>query len=121
MDEVDGFSHRESRYTKYYKLVIFIVDTIFILSLACSYCSNFTVAATDPIPSRRIRLSYLSMRKRPLQYHQWTNRIAATDPIPSRRIRLSYLSMRKRPLQYHQWTNRMHAGIDAKYIVLICH
>jgi hypothetical protein len=33
MDEVDGFSHRESRYTKYYKLVIFIVDTIFILSL----------------------------------------------------------------------------------------
>jgi hypothetical protein len=55
MDEVDGFLHRESRHTKYYKLVIFIVDTIFILSLGCSYCSNFTVAATDRLAIRRIK------------------------------------------------------------------
>lgn len=48
-------SHREYHYTKYYKLVVFIVDMIFILSLACSYCNHFTVTATDRIVSRRIK------------------------------------------------------------------
>jgi hypothetical protein len=41
------FTARKSHYTKYYKLVIFIVDMIFIPFLACSNCSNFEVAADD--------------------------------------------------------------------------
>jgi hypothetical protein len=43
----------ESHYTKYYKLVVFIVDMIFIPSLG--YFSHSTVAATDTIAPGRIK------------------------------------------------------------------
>jgi len=48
----DGFSHRESHYTRYYKLVVFIIGMTIIPSLDCSNCSSFTVAST--IAAKRI-------------------------------------------------------------------
>ena len=49
----DGFSHRESHYTRYYKLVVFIIGMTIIPSLDCSNCSSFAVGLTDRIATKR--------------------------------------------------------------------
>ena len=54
--EMEPITNLYILYTKYYKLVVFIVGVIFILSSACSHCSDLTVASqsTDLIATKRI-------------------------------------------------------------------